>query len=598
MSQPTSAAQTVLNNIYGYQSFRAGQETVINKIIDGQNAFVLMPTGSGKSLCYQIPAMVRDGVGIVVSPLIALMQDQVSALRQLGISALSLNSSLSGKEQALVYKALRDDKVQLLYVAPERLLMDETLSFLKTINLSLIAIDEAHCLSQWGHDFRPDYQALSCLKSHFPEVPRVALTATADTPTQEDIIKQLHLVHPHIFIGGFDRPNIFYKVVDKINPKKQLLDFIKTQHLRDSGIIYCSSRKKVDEIHQFLISEGLNAYPYHAGLPQQEREKNQRAFLQQESIIMVATIAFGMGIDKPDVRFVVHLNIPRNIEAYYQETGRAGRDGKPSNALMIYGLNDTALHRHFIETGNASAQQKKVEHQKLNCLLNFCEAVNCRRQVLLNYFGESNDPCGQCDNCLEKPETFDATIDAQKALSAVYRTGQRFGAGHVIDVLLGKATDKVVQNQHQTLSTFAIGEQYSKRQWQSIFRQLVALDLLTVHILEHGIIRISSKGRQFLKDKYQLELKNLPKKSKPQGRKSDVIELEDEIDKLLFEDLKALRIKLAKEQDLPPYVIFHDSTLKDFVRVRPKSLNEMANISGVGSVKLKRYGQSFLDLMA
>lgn len=598
-SNLASNALNVLQTTYGYQEFRAGQQAIIDAIISGENAFVLMPTGSGKSICYQIPSIIRQGVGIIVSPLIALMQDQVNALRELGISAMTLNSSKSSEENHQVYQAIRQDKLSLLYIAPERLLMEHTLEFLEDIDIALFAIDEAHCLSQWGHDFRPDYKALSQLANLFPSVPRIALTATADLPTRKDIIQALQLESGHHYVGGFDRPNIFYKIIEKNNPKKQLLEFIEKEHASDSGVVYCSSRNKVEETAAFLKEQGLNAYPYHAGLNNSIREQNQTRFLREENIIMVATIAFGMGIDKPDVRFVVHLNIPKNIEAYYQETGRAGRDGKPSNALMIYGLNDTALHRHFIESAQSQDFQKRIEHQKLNCLLNLCEAINCRRQVLLQYFGDSCEPCNHCDNCLEKPMTYDGTIDAQKALSCVYRTGQRFGSGHVIDVLMGKETDKIKQYHHQQLSTFAIGHSYSKRQWQSIFRQLVALDLLSVDITNHGIISISEKGRTFLKEKNTLFLKTLPAKTKVKTKKSKsfAIALDDEMDILLFDELKALRLDIAKKQNVPPYVIFHDSTLKEIALKKPNSLEAMAEISGIGQVKLERYGQDFLAII-
>lgn len=608
-------AKEILQTYYGYTNFRGQQQAVIEHVIAGGHAFVLMPTGSGKSLCYQIPALVRPGLGIIISPLIALMNDQVSALKQLGIKATALHSNLTNQQTQKIYQQINAGELDLLYLSPERALMGNFLSFLQSVPLSLIAIDEAHCVSQWGHDFRPEYQALDKLIQFFPEVPRLALTATADKPTRGDIVSRLHLDVGQTFISGFDRPNIYYQIIEKNNPKKQLVEFINNKHQNNSGIVYCFSRRLVDETCDYLNQQGFQALSYHAGLTKEQRETNQQRFLQEENVIMVATIAFGMGIDKPDVRFVVHLTIPRNIEAYYQETGRAGRDGEAADALMIYGLSDTALHRHFIETSNAPENQKRIEHQKLNQLLMLCETAQCRRQVLLNYFAEidSQEAVGMtnelspqpslgqkieacCDNCTEKPETFAATEPALKALSCVYRTGQRFGVGYVIDVLLGKEDERIKNSGHDKLSTFAIGQEYSRRQWQNIFRQLVALDLLTVEILNHNVISISKQGRNFLKNRPAIALRVLPKKHKAKrAAKRTEVEFDHPQDNELFLHLKAVRLRLANAQDVPPYIIFHDRTLKEMASLKPKTLEEMTYLNGVGQTKLALYGETFIE---
>ena len=557
---------------------------------------MLMPTGGGKSLCYQIPALCREGVGIIVSPLIALMQDQVDALKQLGIKAAAINSNIEASELSRTKQQMQSGDIDLVYVAPERLLTEEFLELLKNSKIALFAIDEAHCVSQWGHDFRPHYTQLEQLAEIFPNIPRIALTATADAPTRKDIIERLHLQDGKTFVAGFDRPNINYSIVVKDSGKQQLLKFINENHKGDSGIIYTLSRQSVDDTAEWMCNQGFTALPYHAGLDANTRASNQQRFLREDNIIMVATIAFGMGIDKPDVRFVAHMTIPKNIEAYYQETGRAGRDGLPANAIMIYGMNDAAMQRNFIEAGNAPATQKRIEHQKLNALLGLCEAAGCRRQVLLKYFGDSCEPCGNCDNCITKPETFDGTIAAQKAISCVYRTGQRFGVSYLIDILHGKSNERVEGFGHNKLSTFGIGTEYNKQEWQNIFRQLVAEDILMVDITEHGGIKITANGNDFLKQKKSIDLRKYTgKPGKIAKVKAAAVEFHNDTDQYLYTALKAVRMELAKAQNVPPYVIFHDKTLREFAARKPTSLAQMTNINGVGDVKMQRYGQIFLD---
>ena len=591
---------SILKHTYGYDQFRGQQAEIIDYIVGGGDAFVLMPTGSGKSLCYQIPAMCREGVGVVVSPLIALMQDQITALEQLGIAAGAINSGMPPAEVFHVKQKLENDQLDLLYVAPERLVMPEFLDLLDEVKIALFAIDEAHCVSQWGHDFRPDYTALTLLAERFEEIPRVALTATADQATRKDIVERLKLDKGKTFIGGFDRPNIHYSILERNNPKKQVHDFITTNHPKDSGIIYCISRKKVEDMAEWLQKKNIHALPYHAGLPAEVRSKNQDRFLREDKVIIVATIAFGMGIDKPDVRFVAHMNIPKSIEAYYQETGRAGRDGLPSNAYMIYGMDDAVMQRNWIEDSEAPEIQKRIEHQKLNALLGLCEAAICRRQILLEYFDDSGEPCGNCDTCDTKPETFDGTTPAQMALSAVYRTGQRFGMVYVVDVLLGVAEKRIIQFGHDQQSTFGIGKEWSKPEWQNIFRQLVSRNLLMVDVNEYNGIKITKKGFAFLNRKESIEFRKLSLKRKATRNKASRTSkpaLNNVTDQNLFEKLKEARQVMAKKRRVPAYVIFHDKTLIELAEIRPQSFEEMLEINGIGEAKLKKFGQTLLDVI-
>ncbi len=598
-SAPPEALQ-ILRKTYGYDAFRDQQAAVIDHVIAGGSAFVLMPTGGGKSLCYQIPSLIRPGVGIIVSPLIALMQDQVEALKQLGIRAAAINSAMPLDQIRETERAIQNGDIDMVYVAPERLLMDDFLRLLDGAHIALFAIDEAHCVSQWGHDFRPHYAQLSMLAERYPHVPRLALTATADAPTRRDIINCLSLQDGRSFISGFDRPNIHYTIAIKDNARQQVLAFIKEEYKDESGIVYCLSRNGVEEMAEWLNGQGLKALPYHAGLDAQVRAKNQQRFLREDKIIMVATIAFGMGIDKPDVRFVAHMNVPKNIEAYYQETGRAGRDGLPAKAFMVYGLQDAAMQRNFIEASTAPDAQKRIEHSKLNALLGLCEAAHCRRQIILEYFGDAGKPCGNCDTCLSPPETFDGTIAAQKALSAVYRTGQRFGVSYLVDVLMGKADARIKQFQHDQLGVFGIGKETSKPEWQSIYRQLVALNLVGVDTAEHGGLRLTHAGRAFLKEKKTLQLRGFEgkkKRVKTSLQRAAEEFYEQEGDAALFAALKAARMELAKAQNVPPYVIFHDKTLREMAIFKPDTPTALLDINGMGEKKAERYGRTFLDVI-
>jgi ATP-dependent DNA helicase RecQ len=595
-------ALEILQSVFGYGAFRREQAAIIDRVVAGGDALVLMPTGGGKSLCYQIPALLRDGVGIVVSPLIALMKDQVDALRQAGVRAAYLNSTLTPPEAAEVERDMRQGALDLVYVAPERLVTPRSLELLSRCKIALFAIDEAHCVSQWGHDFRPEYLKLRVLHEHFPKVPRIALTATADGPTQRDIIERLALADAKIFVASFDRPNIRYRVFPKADAKSQLLAFIEAEHPSDAGIVYCLSRRKVEEVANWLSTKRRIALPYHAGLDPAMRERNQDHFLKEEGIIIVATVAFGMGIDKPNVRFVAHLDLPKNLEAYYQETGRAGRDGLPANAWMAYGMGDVTALVAFIDGANLEERQRRIERNKLNALLGYCETATCRRQVLLGYFGESeHQPCGNCDNCLHPPEIWDGVETAQKALSAVRRTGERFGVGHLVDILRGDLTERVRQLGHHQLKTFGVGSELDRKRWQSVFRQLVAQGHLQVDVEGHGGLKFGETGQAVLHAKLPVAFRSEPKRARRGGslrRDAGPSRSSAPADEPLFQALRTRRSELAREQNVPPYVIFHDATLLEMVRRKPTDLGAMGEIPGVGRNKLNRYGATFLAAIA
>lgn len=597
----------ILQTTFGYDSFRDKQQAIVEHVIAGQDALVLMPTGGGKSLCYQIPALARDGLAIIVSPLIALMQDQVEALQQLGVKAAFLNSSLSAEDNVSITSKVLSGDIKILYVAPERLTVSSFLNLLDEVNthvgLALFAIDEAHCVSQWGHDFRPEYRQLTILHDRFPKVPRIALTATADGPTRAEIISQLALENAQQFISSFDRPNIRYHVTIKDNARQQLLHFLEREHANDAGIIYCLSRKKVEATAEWLVEKGWQALPYHAGLSAQLREHNQRRFLREEGIIMVATIAFGMGIDKPNVRFVAHLDLPKSMEGYYQETGRAGRDGLPANAWMAYGMGDVVSMRQMLDSGDASEERKRLEVIKLNALLGFCESTGCRHQSILRYFGEEHPGnCAQCDNCINPVDTWLATQAAQMALSCVYRTGQRFGAGHLIDVLIGKTTPQIERFNHDKVSTFGIGKAFSQSQWNSVYRQLTAAGYLEADIAAYGGLKLTETARPILKGEQPIWLRRdaTPEKRASKAERSSRLKeaFEGANDDPLWLALKAKRMELAKEQSVPPYVIFHDATLIEILNQKPQDLTAMGQISGIGQAKLERYGVAFLEVIA
>jgi ATP-dependent DNA helicase RecQ len=592
-------AQRVLKDVFGYDSFRGRQGAIIERVARGGDALVLMPTGGGKSLCFQVPALLRDGLTIVVSPLIALMDDQVATLDELGVSAAALNSTLDTEQQRELAVRLRQGEIKLLYLAPERLVQPRMLSFLQQLNVALFAIDEAHCVSQWGHDFRPEYLQLGQLAQLFPDVPRIALTATADKRTREEIVNRLALHDAERFLSSFDRPNIFYRIVPKEQPRKQLLAFL-SDHKGDAGIVYCLSRKKVDEVAAQLVEQGFPALPYHAGLPSDTRAANQKRFLNEEGLIMVATIAFGMGIDKPNVRFVAHLDLPKSLEAYYQETGRGGRDGLPADAWMAYGLQDVLMLKQMMQNSEGDERHKRVEQHKLDAMLALCEETRCRRQALLAYFDEDlPQPCGHCDNCVDGVQTWDATEPARQALSAIFRTGQRYGVGHLVDVLLGRDNEKVRSAGHERLAVFGVGKGRTEGEWRSLYRQLVARGLADMDLEGFGGLRLTDACRPLLRGEVTLELR---KELKPQttarasgGSPASQLVRGEERDQ--WEALRALRRRLAEEHGVPPYVIFPDSTLLEMLRSQPATLADMGRVSGVGARKLERYGQAFLEVL-
>ncbi|MGB6486643.1 MAG: DNA helicase RecQ [Steroidobacteraceae bacterium] len=614
-------ASRILREVFGYSQFRGEQREVIAHLIRGQDALVLMPTGGGKSLCYQIPALARRGMGVVVSPLIALMQDQVAALQEAGVRAAALNSAMSWPEVMETERQVRAGELELLYVAPERLLTERCLSLLDSCTVALFAIDEAHCVSQWGHDFRPEYLQLAVLAERYQAVPRIALTATADIATRKEMIERLRLREPRVFIASFDRPNIRYRIAEKDNPRRQLLRFLADEHPGESGIVYCLARASVEDTAEYLVREGVEALPYHAGLDSGTREDNQRRFIRDDGIVMVATIAFGMGIDKPDVRFVAHLDLPKSIEGYYQETGRAGRDGLPADAWMVYGLQDVVQQRRMIDQSEASAEYKRVATARLDALLGLCETTQCRRVRLLDYFGEAATPCGNCGNCLDKPEEWDGTVAAQKLLSCIARcesaTGFSFGAQHIIDILRGNRTAKVEQFRHERLSTFGIGADLEVAQWRSVLRQLVMLRLVQVDTDRYSVLRLTAACREVLRGERTIRLRRAIDRGaiRSAGRRpidrtrvtgaqaarvlseGSAALADDNKHVGLFQALRAWRLQVAREHGVPAYTVFHDSTLEEIARRRPGSTEELSGVSGVGAIKLERYGTAVLDVV-
>ena len=603
-------ALTLLRSHFGHAEFRGAQAEIVERLTLGGDALVLMPTGGGKSICYQLPALLRSGVAVVISPLIALMQDQVAALAQVGVSAAAMNSTLDAAQAARLEQRLRAGEIKLLYVAPERVLAARTLALLDDLALSLIAIDEAHCVSQWGHDFRPEYLQLSVLADRYPHVPRIALTATADEQTRADIRARLKLTDARVYVASFDRPNIRYSIADRQDGRAQLLHFIRAQHAGEAGIVYCSTRRKVDETAAWLCDQGIDALAYHAGMDSATRSEHQQRFQSDDGVVMVATIAFGMGIDKPDVRFVAHMDMPRNVESYYQETGRAGRDGAPAEAFMLYGLADVVQQRRFIDQSDGDEAFKRIGSAKLDALLGLCETAQCRRVRLLEYFGETTSPCGNCDNCLDPPRTWDATEAAQKALSCIYRTGQRFGAVHLIDVLRGKQTDRVQQWDHHVLSVFAVGAEFDDNEWRAIFRQLVALGLAHVAHDAYGALRLSAAARPVLRGEAKVEMRALKKQEKAsrkrllaaaqaaaRARTADIAE-DIDMDADLLARLKLWRTTEAKAQKVPAYVICNDRTLVALALQKPRTSAQLFSIDGMGEKRIERYGDAILRTLA
>ena len=595
----TDAALHLLRNVFGHSSFRLRQEEVIEDLLAGRDAMVLMPTGGGKSLCYQVPAMMRDGVGVVVSPLIALMKDQVDALRQCGVRAACLNSTMGIEEVRAVEAAVNGGRLDVLYVAPERLLQEGTLKWLDGQTIALFAIDEAHCVSRWGHDFREEYLQLSVLHERYPSVPRIALTATADHATRREIITQLQLEEANVYVHSCDRLNVRYAISDEDNGRERLWRFLESEHPADAGIVYCLTRKKVEEVAEWLRARGRDALPYHAGLPDQTRRRHQERFLREEGVVIVATIAFGMGIDKPDVRFVAHLSLPKSIEAYYQETGRAGRDGLPASAWMNYGLREIIVFRQWLAESEADEAHKRVEHQKLEAMIGLCELATCRRRAIRAYFGEApGEDCGNCDNCMNPPQTWDGTEAARKAMSCVSRTGQRFGVNYLVDVLIGKDNARIRDWRHDRLEVFGIGAEHNAVEWRSIFRQLIAHGCLRVDVDRFDALRLTDQSFPVLRGERGLTLRRLRRAVPVKKGKTFVNHAPlAGTDEVLWQALRKTRMDLAREQGVPPYVVFHDATLRELVRLKPLSREEMERIQGVGEHKLRKYGEAFLRVV-